>query len=494
MWFRRDLRVHDNAALAAALAQAECVYCVFVFDTDILAPLLDANNPYASATDRRVDFIWRSVAELAGRLEALGGGLIVRHARAVTAIPELAQALGVDAVYTNRDYEPAAVARDDTVRAALQAQGRDLHDYKDQVIFEKSEVLTGAGKFFSVFTPYKNAWLKRLTPRDLEPHLSEQDASEPEVGDALSRQFSAAPAHLLSAPTLEALGFADTQLSSLHIEPGATGGAAAFADFCERMQGYGERRNFPAVKGVSYLSVHVRFGTVSIRGLVREAHARMLQGDRGAEVWLNELIWREFYFQVLHHVPEIAAGRAFKPEYDRIAWRTGAQADADFAAWCEGRTGYPLVDAAMAQLNHSGYMHNRLRMVVASFLVKDLGIDWRRGEACFAARLIDFDFSANNGGWQWAASSGCDAQPWFRIFNPVSQSEKFDADGKFIKRYLPVLAPLSAKLLHAPWQFPLEVKAAGVTLGRDYPLPIVDHAQARLATLDRYAVVKRQAA
>lgn len=215
-------------------------------------------------------------------------------------------------------------------------------------------------------------------------------------------------------------------------------------------------------------------------------------GSRGAEVWLSELIWRDFYHQILHHHPHVV-GHAFKREFDAIHWAHGKAADAHFTAWCQGQTGYPLVDAAMRQLARTGYMHNRLRMVTASFLVKDLGIDWRRGEAWFALHLNDFDLAANNGGWQWAASTGCDAQPWFRIFNPVTQSEKFDPEGKFIRRYVPELAALPASALHAPWQArPLELAEAGVSLGGDYPLPLVDHAQARQATLARYAMVRSQ--
>jgi len=240
------------------------------------------------------------------------------------------------------------------------------------------------------------------------------------------------------------------------------------------------------VRGPSYLSVHLRFGTVSIRELARFAHERAAQ-SAGAATWLAELIWRDFYQQVLHHHPQVVT-ESFKPEYDRIRWDDAPEL---FAAWCEGRTGYPLVDAAMAQINRTGYMHNRLRMVTASFLTKDLGIDWRAGERYFARRLIDFDLAANNGGWQWAASSGCDAQPYFRIFNPVAQSEKFDPDGKFIRRYLPQLADLSAREIHAPWLLsPQRQQQAGCVIGTDYPPPIVEHAAARAKTLARYAVVR----
>jgi deoxyribodipyrimidine photo-lyase len=236
--------------------------------------------------------------------------------------------------------------------------------------------------------------------------------------------------------------------------------------------------------------VHLRFGTISIRALAGAAHALAVQGSEGARVWLSELIWRDFYFQILSNFPHVVRG-AFKPEYDHIEWEQGERAQQRYDAWCQARTGYPLVDAAMTQLNHTGYMHNRLRMVVANFLVKDLGLDWRWGERYFAEKLIDFDLAANNGGWQWASSSGCDAQPYFRIFNPVSQSEKFDAEGQFIRRYLPQLAALRGAALHAPWKAaPGQLALAAVELGVSYPRPIVEHAQARARTLLRYAAIR----
>jgi deoxyribodipyrimidine photo-lyase len=270
-----------------------------------------------------------------------------------------------------------------------------------------------------------------------------------------------------------------------------SGAARLLEDFVQRMDRYDDTRNFPAIKGPSYLGVHLRFGTVSIRQLVNLARQPVAQGSAGAKTWLAELVWRDFYGQILANFPRVASG-AFKPEYDAIQWDEGPQADALFAAWCEGRTGYPLVDAAMAQLNQTGYMHNRLRMVAGSFLVKHLGLDWRWGERYFALHLNDFDLSANNGGWQWVSSSGCDAQPYFRIFNPVTQSEKFDAQGKFIRRYVPALKSLSDKCIHAPWLAkPLELQGSGFTLGQDYPLPVVEHAKARARTLLRYGVVKK---
>ena len=266
------------------------------------------------------------------------------------------------------------------------------------------------------------------------------------------------------------------------------------SDFLKRIDQYNIGRDFPATKGVSYLSTYLRFGLLSIRGLVREAHRRMLTGSLGASTWLSELIWRDFYFMILANHPRLAGGQSFKPDYDKIVWEQGAKAQKLFKAWCDGQTGYPLVDAAMHQLNQSGYMHNRLRMIVASFLCKDLGIDWRWGEQYFAEHLNDFEFASNNGGWQWASSSGCDAQPYFRIFNPITQSERFDSDGKFIRRYIPALEKLSNKSIHAPWLAgQLELEAAGIVLGKDYPRPIVDHDEARKATLIRYNVVKKVA-
>ncbi|WP_426343759.1 cryptochrome/photolyase family protein [Pseudoduganella sp. R-32] len=449
VWLRRDLRLFDHAAMHHALASAGTVYLAFIFDRAILDRL--------PAADRRVEFIHDTLAALAAELEAAGGHLIVRHDLAETAIPALTAELDADAVFANHDYEPGAIARDAAVARSLRAAGRELRTFKDQVVFERDEVLTQAGQPFSVFTPYKNAWLRKLEadPSVLVPYTVKPGRFAPGRS---------------TLPALADLGFERTNLHEL----GIGDGPQLFDEFLGRIAGYGVARDYPAIKGPSYLSMHLRFGTVSIRHLVRTVmtlSARGAAGEGGA-VWLSELIWREFYMQILYHHPHVVDG-AFKPAYDRIEWETGPQADQLFAAWRKGRTGYPLVDAAMLQLNRTGYMHNRLRMVTASFLCKDLGIDWRRGEAYFALHLNDFDLAANNGGWQWASSSGCDAQPYFRIFNPVTQSQKFDPEGKFIKRYLPQLAGLPAKEIHLPRN------------------PVVDHDQARQRTLERYEVVKK---
>ncbi len=477
-WFRRDLRVDDNAALYRALKAGGRVYCAFVFDTGILDAL-------PSRQDRRVEFIRESVVELNAELENIGGGLAVLHGRPEKLIPELAKKLGVDAVFANHDYEPMAVTRDAVVADALKASGIAFHGYKDQAIFEKDEVLTGAGKFFSVFTPYKNAWLRKLDSFYLQGYAVRKHARALKPASGAS-----------GVPTLAELGFAPTNLHRLGIVPGARGAAALFDDFSARIAAYAEARDYPGIKGPSYLSVHLRFGTISIRTLAREAwHAWQghgpVKGGHGAETWLSELIWRDFYFHILHHNPHVV-DRAFRPEYDALNWENGEHADSLFSAWCEARTGYPLVDAAMRQLNQTGYMHNRLRMVVASFLTKDLGLDWRRGEQYFAQHLNDFDLSANNGGWQWAASTGCDAQPYFRIFNPVTQSERFDPQGKFIRRYVPEIAGLGDRAIHAPWQAkPLELAAAGIRLGETYPEPVIDHAAAREKTLVRFKTARQ---
>jgi deoxyribodipyrimidine photo-lyase len=464
VWFRRDLRLDDHAALHHALRNHPRVFCAFVFDRAILDALPRA--------DRRVEFILRALEELDAALREHGGALIVRHGFAADEIPRLAAELGVTALYANRDYEPAAIARDAEVRRRIASA--DFLDFKDQVIFERGEVLTQGGTPFSVFTPYKNAWLKKLEVAHLAPWPVEP----------LAARFAAPPVDC-RLPTLAELGFEPTDLAALPLPVGMNGAQQLFRDFVERVDDYAARRDFPALKGPSYLSAHLRFGTISIRQLAGYAHAR---GGRGAETWLAELIWRDFYQMILFHRPDIV-DHAFKPAYDAIGWDA---APALFDAWCEGRTGYPLVDAAMRQLNRTGYMHNRLRMVAASFLTKDLGVDWRRGERYFAEKLLDFDLAANNGGWQWAASTGCDAQPYFRIFNPVTQSEKFDAAGKFIRRYVPELAQVPDRFIHAPWRMTVvQQEESGVVVGRDYPGPIVDHAVARARTLERYGRVRQ---
>ena len=459
-WFRRDLRLHDHAALYHALKNSTVVHCVFVFDTDILDQLIDKK-------DRRVEFIWHSLCELRENLQAQGSTLHVLHGKAREVIPRFADELDVQAVFCNHDYEPDARQRDFEIKSQLAKQGIAFYHYKDQVIFDQSEIITGSGNPFKVFTPYKNAWLKKLDEFYLRAYPVEK------YFHSLAR---CSPEKL---PDLKSLGFVAGDLMSL--PTGESGAEKWLSDFTQRIGQYRETRDFPALNGGSYLSLHLRFGTISIRRLVSYAH---YTAGVGAATWLSELIWREFYQMLFYHHPELGQGQTFKPQFNVIAYTNDA---AKFAAWCEARTGFPLIDAAMRQLNQTGYMHNRLRMVAASFLVKDLHIDWRWGERYFAQHLLDFDLASNNGGWQWVASTGCDAQPWFRIFNPITQSEKFDEKGIFIRSYVPELESCPNKWIHAPWLMPLtEQQKCGVTIGKDYPLPIVDHALARIKTLALY--------
>ncbi|MFZ9314060.1 MAG: cryptochrome/photolyase family protein [Burkholderiaceae bacterium] len=514
VWLRRDLRLTDHAAFAEALRLPNPIAAVFVFDEEILTPLKAGAPTGASGLcfDRRLAFIRASLQILHETLQSQGSGLITRVGIAREEIPALAAELGAERLVYAGDDEPDALARDTEVEARLRALDIAMVRVKDQSIFERQEVLTGAGRPFSVFTPYKNAWLKRLTPADYAERACSALQGErlyrgPEVGQAIA--------------SLASMGFDPAAQEALRLGAGPEAANTLLEEFIPRIGRYKEARDFPAVKGPSYLSVHLRFGTISIRALVRAA----LQASEdapgvalGAQSWLSELIWRDFYMQILANFPKVVR-RSFRPEYDRVAWRIGPVGEAflggrpwqqtetgpsasddfadpaafsrDFTAWCEGRTGYPLVDAAMRQLNQTGYMHNRLRMVVASFLTKDLEIHWVEGERYFARQLNDFDLSANNGGWQWAASTGCDAQPYFRIFNPISQSEKFDPKGEFIARYVPELSSLPARYRHAPWMAPpLVLQEAGIRIGETYPAPIVDHDAARKRTLARFSVVK----
>ncbi len=416
-WFRRDLRLEDNVGLYHALKEKGDVLPIFIFDTEILGHLDDPS-------DARVTFIHDTLGKLHDDLQAAGSTLLVFHGRPV----EIFQSLAPRAVYTNHDYEPYGNARDAEVRKILEANGIEFHSFKDIVVFEKDEVLKPDGKPYTVFTPYSKKWKEVFTEAAIQPFRSKELLHH-------LKQCDPAP---FSA--LREIGFTQSTL-----------------DFPERkvplsiIAHYAERRDLPAIASTTRLGVHLRFGTVSIRKLV--AIAREKSG-----IWLNELIWREFYHMILWHFPH-AATRAFKPAYDRIAWRNDPE---EFRAWCEGRTGYPIVDAGMRELNTTGFMHNRTRMIVASFLTKHLLIDWRWGEAYFAKKLLDFDLAANNGGWQWAAGSGCDAAPYFRVFNPYLQAAKFDPDGAYVRKWVP------------------EYGTPG------YPVPIVDHALARERVMKYY--------
>ncbi|MCW5910681.1 MAG: deoxyribodipyrimidine photo-lyase [Cyclobacteriaceae bacterium] len=416
-WFRRDLRLQDNAGLYHALKHHTHVIGIFIFDTGILGKLEDK-------ADARVEFILQSLTYLQQQLVELGSSLLVLHGKPV----DIYKKLSPKAIYANHDYEPYATQRDEAIRKMLEQGNIAFKTFKDQVIFEKEEVLKDNGKPYTVFTPYSRKWKALLNPFYMKSYPTEK---------YFSSFKKIKPAAL---PALHDIGFRPSGISFP--------GRVIKQTVIDR---YDKQRNFPAVEGTTKLGVHLRFGTVSIRRLVQVALKKN-------EVWLNELIWRDFYQMILWHFPHVET-KAFKPAYDNIEWRNHAD---EFNAWCNGCTGYPVVDAGMRELNTTGFMHNRVRMIVASFLTKHLLIDWRWGEAYFAQKLLDFDLAANNGGWQWAAGSGCDAAPYFRVFNPELQTEKFDPERNYIKRWVPEAGT------HA------------------YPKPIVEHRFARNRALKAY--------
>ncbi|WP_430898399.1 MULTISPECIES: cryptochrome/photolyase family protein [unclassified Paraflavitalea] len=427
-WFRRDLRLEDNAGLYHALKSGLPLQPIFIFDREILDKLEDKK-------DARVHFIHRVITELDAQLKALGSCLRVYYGSPSTIWPEILKEFDVAKVFTNHDYEPYALERDGLTRSLVEKAGASFHTFKDQVIFEKDEVVKDDCKPYTVFTPYSRRWKAALKPFFLKSYPTKK---------YFEAFHTAKPTKI---PSLADMGF---EPSEIDIPP---------TDWkAEVIKKYSEQRDFPAVPGTSRLGVHLRFGTISIRQLAREAGALN-------ETYLNELIWRDFYHMILWHFPRVGKGLAFKPDYDQIQWLND---EAAFEKWCKGETGYPIVDAGMRELNATGYMHNRVRMIVASFLTKHLLIDWRWGEAYFAQKLLDFDLAANNGGWQWAAGSGCDAAPYFRVFNPQLQTQKFDPQLKYIRKWVPELDSFN------------------------YPRPIVQHELARKRCLETYAAVLKK--
>jgi deoxyribodipyrimidine photo-lyase len=450
-WFRRDLRVSDQCGLAEATRQATQVLPVFVIDETITKKLpLD---------DRRITFIQACLDELNTEFERHGSKLLVLAGDPVTLIPELAKKIGAETVFCNRDEEPAAKIRDAKVETQLKKLGIAFHAEKDHVVIQSRELLNKSGEPYRVFTPYAKAWLKMVEPRQARYLKNNQPQ--------LKKLWPAAQLKIASTNFWKQ-GFAKQDLAAsaaqgVVIEPGEKSAKKTLKKFKASVAQYQLQRDFPAIHGTSILSTHFRFGTLSIREAVRFCFENF---SPGAKVWLSELIWREFYHMILDQFPHVAK-QAFKEKYAKLPW---SGSEKHFQAWCEGKTGYPLVDAAMRQLNQTGWMHNRLRMVTAMFLTKDLLVDWRKGEAYFALKLLDFDLAANNGGWQWSASIGCDAQPYFRIMNPISQSEKYDAEGDFIRRWVPELKNVESKRIHWPHAHKKFLK-----VGEDYANPLVDH-------------------
>lgn len=421
-WFRRDLRLDDNAGLYHALKENKDVLPIFIFDTTILDRLEDKY-------DRRVDLIHQCLVDIQKELIRLNSSLKIFHSKPLAAFKELSKEFVIEAVFTNHDHEPYAKERDEEVRKFLSSINCEFKTYKDQVIFEKDEVMKDDGKPYTVFTPYSRKWKSKLKAFYYKSYPTEK---------YFKNFLKLKP---IEIPSLEKLGFKRTDIT--FSRPASLNK--------KLLVEYENKRDIPAIAGTSRLSMHLRFGTVSIRKLVRTSL-------NVSEAWLNELIWREFYMMILWHFPHVVNG-AFKKDYDFIKWRNNEK---EFELWCHGKTGFPIVDAGMRELNATGFMHNRVRMIVSSFLIKDLLVDWKWGEAYFAQKLNDFDLSANNGGWQWAASSGCDAAPYFRIFNPTSQQERFDPNFEYIKKWVP-------------------------EFGTDkYPEPMVDHKEARERTLAVY--------
>ena len=421
-WHRRDLRINDNKGLFEALKQNEIVHPIFIFDKSILDKL--PNN------DQRILFIYQEIESLKKSYQNLGSDLWVYYGEPSEIIPKIAQELNCSSVYFNNDYEPYALQRDQEIQVSLNNIKIEFIGNKDHVIFEKNEVLKDDGKPYTIFTPYSRKWKANLKEEDLREYSIEKH-----TGNLVQKQQEEA------LITLEEMGF---ESKVLH-------------DFPDRiakneiLNNYHLSRNFPAVKGTSKLSLHLRFGTISIRKLALIAREQN-------ETYLNELIWRDFYQMIIFHFPK-SAENSFKAQYDKIIWEKN---EAHFDSWCTGKTGYPIVDAGMRELNATGFMHNRVRMVVASFLTKHLLLDWRLGAAYFAEKLLDFELASNTGGWQWAAGCGCDAAPYFRVFNPQAQQEKFDKSFEYIKKWVPEYGTSS------------------------YPEPIIEHKFARERILQRF--------
>lgn len=420
-WFRRDLRLDDNRGLSAALAGDLPVVPIFIFDTAILDSL--------PTSDARVSFIHHQLEKINQTLTEFNAGLLTYYGSVQSAFKTVCSSFQVKSVYCNHDYEPYAIKRDHQVKSWLASRDIEFHTFKDQVIFDKSQVVKDDQTPYTVYTPYMKSWkvLLRQIPDELEP-------VKPKVSNFL---------RLTNKPitSLESMGFTGQRP---HIPP-------AMIPDKQFLRSYQKNRDFPAKNGTSRLSVHLRFGTISIRKLVKTALEY-------SDTWLNELIWREFYMMILWHFPQVVDG-CFKPEYNFLPWKNDER---EFERWCTGETGYPLVDAGMRELNNTGYMHNRLRMVTASFLSKHLLINWQWGEAYFAEKLLDFELSSNNGGWQWSAGCGCDAAPYFRIFNPGLQAEKFDPESIYIKKWVPEY------------------------LDSAYPKPMIDHKFARNRAIETY--------
>ncbi|MBC8042346.1 MAG: deoxyribodipyrimidine photo-lyase [Rhizobacter sp.] len=471
VWHRRDLRTEDNTALTHAVKDAGGeIIPVFIFDDAILG-----RDDVAAV---RVAFMLESLADLAAQYDSLGSNLIFRRGNAEEELKTLAKESAARAIYFNEDYEPYAKARDAKIKSVFERQGLDVKSFQDHVFFKGEQILTAQGKPYTVFSPYRRNWLSQ-SEKIPAPAAAPKHLKMPQLSS-------------LPLPEITRLDFAPQP--KVHLG-GSAEGHKLLSQLCsEKIVHYADQRNYPNADGTSRLSPHFKFGTLSVRRIYRDVQAQRefaaSEPERhGVDVFTSELIWRDFYYQIIDHFPHVAE-RSFKDGYEKLKWENH---DEHFEAWKAGRTGFPIVDAAMRQMNETGWMHNRLRMIVASFLTKDLLIDWRRGEKYFMQRLVDGDLAANNGGWQWSASTGTDAQPYFRIFNPASQSEKFDESGQFIKRFVPELGDVPAKFIHAPHEAALKTPLLTAEFGKNfeaYPKPIVDHKIQREKALAMFKALK----
>ncbi|MCO4754421.1 MAG: deoxyribodipyrimidine photo-lyase [Bacteriovoracaceae bacterium] len=447
VWLRRDMRLKDQMALSYATQNSDEVYLAFVFDKVILDKLEDRK-------DHRLYFIYKTLEKLNEFLSKKNAGIYLLHGDPIDEIPKLAHKLKVERVCVNRDYEQYAKDRDSKVEKKLKDLSIEMLSFKDQVIFESSEILTGDGNFYKVFTPYKNSWLKELEKK--EDAFSIRPVNVSKITYKNIKGYS-------KNITLDELGFEEADnIKKRDVNPSKT-----LKEFLKRIDRYHEDRDFPALDSTSHLSVYLRFGNISIRELVRSVRPTDTEGKK---VWLSELVWRDFYsgFLDVHNNIE---NESYK--YGSVEWDNDPKL---IKAWKEGRTGVPIVDAGMRQLNQTGWMHNRVRMIVGSYLTKILQVDWRIGEKYFGEKLIDYDLASNNGGWQWCSSTGTDAAPYFRIFNPYRQSERFDKDAKYIKKFVPELEKLPPKYIHEPLKITEDIeKKFGIELDKDYPRPVADY-------------------
>lgn len=476
-WLRRDLRLEDHHALSKALEQCDEVYLCFIFDTSLIKRLKEEMEFFEQEKkDFRLGFIWQGLEEIQQELLSYNSHLIVRAGRPCKEVPKLCHELKIDKLYFNRDYEPQAKHRDLAVISELEKMQTQVQHYKDHVILEHNQVRTQEGKVYKVFTPYKRQWRNIFQKNSSQLLAPMKTTSKEEKLASFSREWISKK----SWETGLGIQFGTPPL------PGRRDWALKRLKQFKNSQikYYDKSRDFPALEGTSQLSASLRHGLISVRELFKACYDNDLSG---AQTWMDELIWREFYQTILDTHPHVVDG-PFKEDYKKIKWRGDKKL---WKAWCRGETGYPLVDAAMRNLNQNGMIHNRLRMVVASFLCKTLLVNWQIGERYFALKLLDYDLAANNGGWQWSSSTGCDSQPYFRIFNPYTQSEKFDPKGEFIKLYCPELRELGPKSIHCPErETPLELLNLDITLGKDYPKAIVDYKSKRQEALEMYSVVK----